>query len=121
MSDNELDEYYELNSLKGDQRDTLEDWLRDWDGSGEPETIAEQFATNLQEVWIAEGSPDGWNPDDYDDQAVLFTIKAYRARLQAITRSAASTLGRKGGKSTSPVKQAAVRENGKKGGRPRKA
>lgn len=29
---------------------------------------------------------------------------------------AASIMGRKGGKSTSPKKQAAVRENGKKGG-----
>lgn len=32
---------------------------------------------------------------------------------------AAVALGRKGGRSTSPAKQAAVRENGKKGGRPR--
>lgn len=30
-------------------------------------------------------------------------------------------LGRRGGQSTSPAKAAAVRENGKKGGRPRKA
>jgi len=34
--------------------------------------------------------------------------------------AAAAILGRRGGKSTSPAKQKAVRENGKKGGRPRK-
>ena len=33
---------------------------------------------------------------------------------------AARAMGRKGGKSTSPKKQKASRENGKKGGRPRK-
>ena len=33
---------------------------------------------------------------------------------------AAAILGRKGGQSKSPKKQAASRENGKKGGRPRK-
>ena len=33
---------------------------------------------------------------------------------------AAAELGRKGGQSTSEAKRAAVRENGKKGGRPRK-
>lgn len=32
----------------------------------------------------------------------------------------AAALGRKGGQSTSEAKRAAVRENGKKGGRPRK-
>ncbi len=35
--------------------------------------------------------------------------------------SAAATLGRKGGKSKSPAKLKAVRENGKLGGRPKKA
>jgi hypothetical protein len=34
--------------------------------------------------------------------------------------SPAATLGRKGGRSRSPAKVAAARENGKKGGRPRK-
>lgn len=33
--------------------------------------------------------------------------------------TAAATLGRKGGASKSPAKRAAVRENGRKGGRPR--
>lgn len=33
-------------------------------------------------------------------------------------QSAAATLGKLGGKSTSPAKQAASRENGRKGGRP---
>ena len=33
---------------------------------------------------------------------------------------AAATIGRKGGRSTSPAKQAASAENGRKGGRPRK-
>jgi hypothetical protein len=35
-------------------------------------------------------------------------------------RAAASTMGRKGGKSKSDAKAAAARENGKRGGRPRK-
>lgn len=35
-----------------------------------------------------------------------------------ITSQAAALLGRKGGKSTSDAKQAASRENGKRGGRP---
>ncbi len=34
--------------------------------------------------------------------------------------TAAATMGRKGGASKSPAKTAAVRENGRKGGRPRK-
>lgn len=38
----------------------------------------------------------------------------------AIMSVAASALGRKGGKSKSPAKQQAARENGKLGGRPRK-
>jgi len=37
-----------------------------------------------------------------------------------LTKLSATTLGRKGGKSTSPAKQAASRLNGRKGGRPRK-
>lgn len=35
-------------------------------------------------------------------------------------KEAAAVMGRKGGKSTSEAKQKAVRDNGKKGGRPRK-
>lgn len=35
-------------------------------------------------------------------------------------KSAAVLLGRKGGSATTDAKQAAARENGKKGGRPRK-
>ena len=35
-------------------------------------------------------------------------------------RAAAAVLGKSGGSSTSPEKQAASRENGKKGGRPKK-
>lgn len=40
---------------------------------------------------------------------------------RASLSSAAAALGRKGGASTSDAKRAAVRENGKKGGRPKKA
>lgn len=36
-------------------------------------------------------------------------------------QSAAATLGALGGKSTSPAKQQAARENGRKGGRPEKS
>lgn len=41
-------------------------------------------------------------------------------RRQELT-SAAAALGRKGGQATTEAKQAAARENGKKGGRPRKS
>ena len=40
--------------------------------------------------------------------------------LERDISQAAAALGRKGGSSKSPAKQAAVRENGKKGGRPKK-
>lgn len=40
---------------------------------------------------------------------------------QEAIRQAAAAMGRKGGKSRSERKQAAARENGKKGGRPKKA
>lgn len=38
-----------------------------------------------------------------------------------INSQAAKTIGRKGGKATSPAKAASSRENGKRGGRPSKA
>jgi hypothetical protein len=41
-------------------------------------------------------------------------------RLKKENANLATELGRKGGQSTSEAKRAAVRENGKKGGRPRK-
>ena len=48
------------------------------------------------------------------------SIPALLRDLVGVT-SAAALLGRKGGSATSKVKAAAVRENGKLGGRPRKA
>jgi len=45
--------------------------------------------------------------------------KVTAARYHA--SKAAQLLGRKGGKVSSPAKRAAVRENGKLGGRPKKA
>jgi hypothetical protein len=50
-------------------------------------------------------------------------LKEHEPELTAAptdTSAAASTLGRRGGQSTSEAKRAAVRENGKKGGRPKK-
>jgi hypothetical protein len=39
---------------------------------------------------------------------------------EALPIRSAASIGRRGGSATSPAKAAAVRENGKKGGRPRK-
>ena len=50
----------------------------------------------------------------------LDAAKKTADRLDGGMRTAAAALGRKGGSSKSPAKQAAVRENGKKGGRPKK-
>jgi hypothetical protein len=47
------------------------------------------------------------------------TVDQVRHEISPI-KSAAAVMGRKGGKSRSERKQAAARENGKKGGRPKK-
>ena len=44
-----------------------------------------------------------------------------RKKIDPAVRDFLAKAGRKGGKSTSEAKAAASRENGKKGGRPRKA
>ena len=64
--------------------------------------------------------------DEYYNTSGLcaFNSISFEERLADLNRdypdisSAAATLGRKGGKSRSPAKVDAVRENGKKGGRP---
>lgn len=54
-----------------------------------------------------------------DDLDVDISIPGLLRDLVGMT-SAAALLGRKGGSATSEAKTAAVRENGKRGGRPRK-
>jgi hypothetical protein len=56
------------------------------------------------------------------DEARAERGRGYRDGFAAEeTSKAAAALGRKGGSSKSAAKQAAVRENGKKGGRPKKS
>ncbi len=55
-----------------------------------------------------------WPPEEYE--FVRLSDTAY----MALESSAAATLGRAGGSVTSDAKAAASRENGKRGGRPRK-
>jgi hypothetical protein len=54
-----------------------------------------------------------------DDLDVDISVPGLLRDLVGMT-SAAALLGRKGGSATSEAKAAAVRENGKRGGRPRK-
>lgn len=70
--------------------------------------------------------------EDFDTQmsveglvAGIFGTEAWMRQIQtaptaARVHGAAATLGRVGGRTRSAIKAAAVRENGKKGGRPRK-
>ena len=77
--------------------DTAWDWTYDWD----------YLAQLMNEVTdVAEGKA---------------LISQGERKAMTDTSTAAATLGRKGGQSTSEAKRAAVRENGKKGGRPRKS
>jgi hypothetical protein len=69
---------------------------------------------------------DYWR-EHYKERYLSFTLFAIavqgaleRGELKS-TRGAAIELGKIGGQSTSEAKRAAVRENGKKGGRPKKA
>ena len=48
------------------------------------------------------------------------SVKIISCEMVISVKKAAAVLGRKGGKSKSEKKQKAVRENGKKGGRPKK-
>lgn len=59
--------------------------------------------------------------DDYNDHRaqIIECVQVVRDNYRSIS-AAASILGRKGGSSTSERKQAASRENGKLGGRPKK-
>jgi general stress protein YciG len=61
-----------------------------------------------------------WEKDQYDND-VLREGEMRTPNLDNLdTSRAAATLGRKGGQARSEAKTAAARENGKKGGRPRK-
>jgi len=54
------------------------------------------------------------------DEADVAEKEVFGKEDEENTSLAAATLGRKGGQSTSPAKQAASRRNGRKGGKPRK-
>ena len=58
---------------------------------------------------------------DINDERLRFDF-SYNQKMteEEILRFCMSIAGRKGGRSRSPAKVAAARENGKKGGRPRK-
>ena len=58
--------------------------------------------------------------DEGEILAATILDRARAAVAKGATTFAATELGRKGGQSTSEAKRAAVRENGKRGGRPKK-
>jgi hypothetical protein len=100
-------------------------WTRQYDVTdpsdlGNDATDAEMAAYNvIQRRELAAHWPAG-NPTivGMEDFVSAYWLDWLRASMQT-TSAAAATMGRKGGRSTSPAKVAAVRENGAKGGRPR--
>jgi hypothetical protein len=77
------------------------------EGDFDTMTTAEKMHM-IVELW-----PEDVRDDDEDGQRLLSEIRNERI-------AAAVMLGRRGGKSTSAAKRTASRENGKRGGRPRK-
>ena len=77
--------------------------------------LAEATAEDLDDVWLdASGSSVHWERLDAD-----FDITELVAGIFG-TKAWMSQLGRKGGQATSEAKAKASRDNGKKGGRPKK-
>jgi hypothetical protein len=77
--------------------------------------LAEASPEDLDDVWLdASGSSVHWERLDAD-----FNIAGLVAGIFG-TKSWMSELGRKGGQATSPTKAESSRNNGKKGGRPKK-
>jgi hypothetical protein len=77
--------------------------------------LCEASPEELNDVWLdTSGSSVHWDHLDVD-----FEITGLVAGIFG-TKSWMSELGRKGGQSTSPAKSEASRNNGKKGGRPKK-
>lgn len=72
------------------------------------------YAEDVRRDW-AESDDHGPQPLSQTAEAQVLLVRLARERA---TREAAATLGRAGGRVSSPAKTAAVRENGKRGGRP---
>ncbi|GBO55547.1 hypothetical protein APA_3698 [Pseudanabaena sp. lw0831] len=78
--------------------------------------LGEATPEDLSDVWLdGSGSSVHWERLDVD-----FDIVGLVAGIFG-TKSWMSELGRKGGQATSPTKAESSRNNGKKGGRPKKA
>jgi hypothetical protein len=77
--------------------------------------MEDQLDKYVDEIVTAFG-PSHQTPED--EKKARQTVK--RVLKKAITHEAAVTLGARGGKATSKIKQEASRANGAKGGRPRK-
>jgi hypothetical protein len=76
--------------------------------------------------WVQDHKNEKWGrvwKIHYIENGIEYSRGEYRTRKEAEeslrVSQAAAALGRKGGSAKSPAKTAAVRENGKKGGRPK--
>ena len=98
--------------IRGNKMTTTTDRLLDWIGPFEGlYSLSESSQEELLQ-FLENQNINMENPQDVQ------TVSDFVASLQR--SQAAAILGHKGGSSTSEAKQAAVRENGKRGGRPRR-